>query len=79
VIAKNEVVYREMAMLFEKREVKKIYHAMVNGSLNVQDQKIVLPLGQTAKGIAKVDKIDETIHFLSYNNAQKACLQLLGA
>ena len=57
VIAKNEMVYREMAMLFEKREVKKIYHAMVAGSLNVQDQKIVLPLGQTAKGIAKVDKI----------------------
>ena len=58
VIAKNESVYREMAMLFEKREVKKVYYAVVPGALQVQDQKIVLPLGQTAKGIAKIDKID---------------------
>jgi 23S rRNA pseudouridine955/2504/2580 synthase len=58
VISKNEAVYREMAMLFEKREVKKEYHAIVNGTLQVVEQKIVLPLGQTAKGIAKVDMRD---------------------
>jgi 23S rRNA pseudouridine955/2504/2580 synthase len=58
VIAKNEMVYREMAMLFEKRAVKKIYHAVAGGVLNVSEQKIVLPLGQTAKGIAKIDKAE---------------------
>ncbi|MBC7384403.1 MAG: RluA family pseudouridine synthase [Bacteroidia bacterium] len=58
VIAKNEVVYREMSMCFEKRLVEKVYHAVVNGVLNVTDQKIVLPLGQTAKGMAKIDMKD---------------------
>lgn len=65
VIAKNEVVYREMAIAFEKRLVKKIYHAVAQGSLNVNDLSIKLPLGQTAKGIAKIDlkegKPSETI------------------
>ena len=55
VIAKNEQVYREMAMLFEKRQVMKIYHAVCMGILNVTEQSIKLPLGQTAKGIAKID------------------------
>lgn len=65
VIAKNEVVYREMAIAFEKRLVKKVYHAVVKGSLSVQNQSIKLALGQTAKGIAKIDlkegKPSETI------------------
>ena len=55
VIAKNEMVYREMSMCFEARKVEKVYHAVVNGVLNVSEQQIVLPLGQTAKGIAKID------------------------
>ncbi len=58
VIAKNETVYREMSMCFENRLVEKVYHAVVAGVLNVQDQKIILPLGQTAKGVAKVDMQD---------------------
>jgi 23S rRNA pseudouridine955/2504/2580 synthase len=57
VIAKNEMVYREMAMLFEKREVMKIYHAMVQGNLQVDEMSISAPLGQTTKGVAKIDKI----------------------
>jgi 23S rRNA pseudouridine955/2504/2580 synthase len=65
VIAKNEMVYREMAMLFEKRQVMKIYHAVCMGILNVEQQSIQLPLGQTAKGIAKIDmkegKLSETL------------------
>lgn len=64
-IAKNEVVYREMAIAFEKRRVKKIYHAVVQGQLQVDHVPIKLPLSQTAKGVAKVDpkegKPSETI------------------
>ncbi len=55
VIAKNEVVYRDMAMLFEKRGITKTYHAVVNGQLQVDNIDIKLPLSQTAKGVAKVD------------------------
>lgn len=65
VIAKNEMVYREMAIAFEKRQVKKIYHAVTEGCMQVNQQSIKLPLGQTAKGIAKIDlkegKPSETI------------------
>lgn len=65
VIAKNEMIYREMAIAFEKRLVKKIYHAVVQGNLSVAEQSIKLPLGQTAKGVAKIDmkegKPSETI------------------
>jgi 23S rRNA pseudouridine955/2504/2580 synthase len=42
----------------EKREVMKIYHAVVQGNLQVDQMSISAPLGQTAKGIAKIDKID---------------------
>jgi 23S rRNA pseudouridine955/2504/2580 synthase len=55
VIAKNEIVYRDMAMLFEKRGITKTYHAVVNGQLQVDNIDIKLPLSQTAKGVAKVD------------------------
>ncbi len=55
VIAKNETVYREMSICFENRLVEKVYHAVADGVLNVTDQKVVLPLSQTAKGIAKID------------------------
>ncbi len=65
VIAKNEMIYREMAIAFEKRLVKKTYHAVVQGNLSVSEQSIKLPLGQTAKGVAKIDlkegKPSETI------------------
>jgi 23S rRNA pseudouridine955/2504/2580 synthase len=55
VIAKNETIYREMAMLFEKRAITKTYHAIVGGQLQVDNIEVKLPLSQTAKGVAKVD------------------------
>ena len=55
VIAKHNEAYKTMAMLFEERKVEKTYHAIVHGQLNVVDKSILLPLGTTAKGLAKVD------------------------
>lgn len=55
VIAKNEIIYREMAMLFEKRGITKTYHAVVGGQLQVANVEVKLPLSQTAKGVAKID------------------------
>ncbi|MFZ4798126.1 MAG: RluA family pseudouridine synthase [Bacteroidia bacterium] len=55
-IAKSDEAYREMAIKFEKREVEKTYHAIVTGQLMVKDQEIILPLSQTKKGLAFVDK-----------------------
>lgn len=58
VIAKHNDAYREMAVKFEDREVKKVYHAIVAGYLQVDHKSILLPLSTTAKGLAKVDMKD---------------------
>ena len=55
-LAKSDEAYREMAIKFEKREVEKRYHAVVNANVNVKDQEILLPLSQTRKGTAVVDR-----------------------
>ncbi len=56
VLAKNEEAYRAMAMAFEQRRVTKVYHAFVAGNLEVQHAEILLPLSQTKKGTAVVDR-----------------------
>lgn len=65
VIAKHPEAYREMSMLFESRRVEKVYHAIVEGVLQVSQKSIVLPLSITRNGLAKVDmregKTAETI------------------
>jgi 23S rRNA pseudouridine955/2504/2580 synthase len=65
VIARNPETYREMAINFEKRQVDKVYHAVVGGQLDVQKKSILLPLGTTKTGLAKIDmkegKLAETI------------------
>ena len=57
-LAKSDEAYREMAIKFEKREVDKTYHAVVAGQIQVANQSIILPLSQTRKGLAFVDKKD---------------------
>lgn len=57
-IARNEETYRAMAMKFEAREVDKIYHAVVEGFLQVSNKSILLPLSLTKNGLAKVDVKD---------------------
>lgn len=54
-LAKNPEVYREIAMLLEHRKLQKTYHAVVKGLLQVQSKHIILPLGSTRSGMAKVD------------------------
>jgi len=54
-LSKNEDIYREMSILFEKRQIEKCYHAFIGGVLSVQGAEIKLPLSQSAKGVAKVD------------------------
>lgn len=54
-IARNEETYRSMAMMFEAREVDKVYHAVAEGYLQVKDKAIQLPLSLTKNGLAKVD------------------------
>jgi 23S rRNA pseudouridine955/2504/2580 synthase len=44
ILAKNQEAYRAMAIHFEKRRVKKIYHAIVNGIHELQDVEVNAPI-----------------------------------
>ncbi len=64
-IAKNPEAYRHLAMQFEHREVKKRYHAMVEGVHSFEDISVYLPILPLKDGMVKIDrtlgKIAETI------------------
>ncbi|MCS6967149.1 MAG: pseudouridine synthase [Cytophagales bacterium] len=56
VIAKNPEAYRHVAVQFEKRQVKKIYHAVVEGIHNFEGVDVHLPIKQTSGGGVRIDK-----------------------
>ena len=55
IAARSQEVYRDMAILFEKRKVDKTYFAVVRGSHPFNEHVIDLPLSITSRGKAKVD------------------------
>jgi 23S rRNA pseudouridine955/2504/2580 synthase len=60
-VAKNLAVYTEINQLFEKREVQKIYHAVVEGQHDFEQLEVDLPLKTTRRGFAAVNyKIGKT-------------------
>ncbi|MES2797313.1 MAG: RluA family pseudouridine synthase [Bacteroidota bacterium] len=64
-IAKNPEAYRHLSMQFEHREVRKRYHAVVEGVHNFEDISVYLPILALRDGMVKIDrqqgKIAETI------------------
>lgn len=55
-IAKNPEAYRHMSMQFEHRSVTKIYHAVVDGIHNFQDQLVDAPILKQDDGMVKISK-----------------------
>lgn len=56
VIAKNPDTYRHISMQFERRKVKKIYHAILDGTHEFKDLEIDLPILQDNSGRVKIDR-----------------------
>ncbi|MFC3878555.1 RluA family pseudouridine synthase [Algoriphagus namhaensis] len=56
VIAKNPVAYRNLAMQFENRKVDKVYHAVIEGIKEFDQELVDKNLAATTKGVAKVTK-----------------------
>jgi 23S rRNA pseudouridine955/2504/2580 synthase len=56
VIAKNPEAYRHLAIQFENRKVDKVYHAVIEGIKDFQQELVDRNLVATNKGIAKVSK-----------------------
>jgi 23S rRNA pseudouridine955/2504/2580 synthase len=54
-IAKNQETYREISIKFQNRQMEKTYLAIVSGRHYFQNHLVDIPLGQTARGKAKVD------------------------
>lgn len=57
-IAKSPEAYRSIAIQFEKREVNKIYHAVVAGIHNFKEEEINLPIKKLTVGVVRIDKQD---------------------
>jgi len=56
VLAKNPETYRHVSMQFERRKVKKIYHAVLDGTHEFKDLEIDLPILQDNSGRVKIDR-----------------------
>lgn len=56
VIAKNPEAYRNLAMQFESRKVDKVYHAVIEGIKEFEQELVDRHLAATNKGVAKVTK-----------------------
>jgi len=54
VFAKNQQAYRELSIQFQNRTVEKVYHAIVEGRHNFDNQLINLPLHQGRRGHVRV-------------------------
>lgn len=55
-IAKNPEAYRSLSIQFEKREVDKVYHAVIKGLKDFGEVKVELPISQLSNGTVKIDK-----------------------
>lgn len=55
-IAKNPEAYRHLSIQFEKRQVGKIYHAIVDGIHNFSDLLVDAPILKQNDGMAKISR-----------------------
>ncbi|WP_448518440.1 RluA family pseudouridine synthase [Rhodoflexus sp.] len=55
-IAKNPEAYRHLAIQFEDRSVKKVYHAVVEGIHQFDGVDVYLPIARTSSGGVRIDK-----------------------
>jgi 23S rRNA pseudouridine955/2504/2580 synthase len=55
-IAKNPEAYRHLNMQFEHRRVGKVYHAIVDGIHNFQDELVDAPILKLEDGVVKISR-----------------------
>lgn len=55
-IAKNPEAYRHLNMQFENRQVGKLYHAVVDGIHNFQDELVDAPILKLDDGVVKISR-----------------------
>lgn len=55
-IARHKEAYRHLSLQFEHREVKKLYHAIVDGLVLFENQLVDAPILKQNDGTAKIDR-----------------------
>jgi RluA family pseudouridine synthase len=55
-IAKNPEAYRHMSLQFERRQVNKIYHAVVDGIHNFQETLVDEPILKLVDGVVRINR-----------------------
>ncbi|BDD10727.1 RNA pseudouridine synthase [Fulvitalea axinellae] len=55
VFAKNPEAYRNLSIQFEKRQVNKVYHAVIDGLHEYHDKVCELPILPLKHGVVKID------------------------
>jgi 23S rRNA pseudouridine955/2504/2580 synthase len=86
ILAKNPEAYRHVSMQFEHREIKKEYHALVNGVHDLDSISVYLPIAILKdKTAVKIDrsrgKIAETVFFTEkkfHNHTLLRCFPITG-
>jgi RluA family pseudouridine synthase len=58
IFARNPEAYRHLSMQFEKRQVKKIYHAVVDGQHEFSDVLVDAPIAKNDDGTVSIRKAD---------------------
>src|SRR5438270_11777535 len=58
IIAKNPEAYRDVSIQFEKRRVKKVYHAIIEGTHVFEKLLVELPILNVGKGNVSIRKQD---------------------
>ena len=58
IIAKNPEAYRLVSMQFEHRQVKKVYHAVIEGTHVFDNLLVDLPILNTGKGTVSISRQD---------------------
>src|ERR1700712_4622471 len=58
IIAKNPEAYRNVSMQFEHRQVKKVYHAVIEGTHVFEELFIDLPILNVGKGTVTISRQD---------------------
>lgn len=56
IIAKNSDTYRNISIQFEKRQVDKTYHAIIQGTHHFENKKIDLPILNLGKANVAIDR-----------------------
>ena len=57
-IARNPAAYRHMNMQFESRQVGKVYHAVVDGIHNFEDELVDAPILKLDDGVVKISRTE---------------------